>query len=144
MRAIIPAMIGSAWFALDAMAVQEVIGERSWVLLPFAPPRTPGVLSWRGRAVAVLDLGDLLDGGESIRTRSVLPRTLVVEAATCTLAIPVDRVHEVHEVGPHQFRPAEGGARHATEEVSLLEGILPVLDLATIVENLLHDETAAS
>lgn len=144
MRAIIPAMTGSAWFALDALAVQEVIGERPWVVLPFAAHRTPGVLSWRGRAVAVLDLAELLPGGEPLRAGCTRPRTLVVEAATCTLAIPVDVVREVHEVGPHQIRPAGEGARHCTEEVSLLEGVMPVLDLASIVENVLLEETVVS
>jgi chemotaxis signal transduction protein len=143
MRAIIPAMTGSAWFALDALAVQEVIGERPWVLVPFAASRTPGVLSWRGRAVAVLDVGDLLSGGAPLSVGGTRPRTLVVEAATCTVAIPVDLVREVHEVGPHQVRAASEGARHFTEEVSLLEGVMPVLDLASIVENVLREETVS-
>jgi len=114
------------------------------VVLPFAAPRTPGVLSWRGRAVAVLDLGELLPGGEPLRAGTTRARTLVVEAATCTLAIPVDVVREVHEVGPHQLRPAGDGARHCTEEVSLLEGVMPVLDLASIVDSVLLEETVLS
>jgi chemotaxis signal transduction protein len=139
MRAIIPAMTGSAWFALDAVAVQEVIGERPWVLLPFAAHRTPGVLSWRGRAVTVLDVGDLLPGGEPLRAGSTRPRTLVAVAATCTLAIPVDAVREVHDVVPGDIRPAEGRTPHCTEEVSLLEGVMPVLDLASIIEDVLRE-----
>jgi|HubBroStandDraft_6_1064221.scaffolds.fasta_scaffold1149650_2 chemotaxis signal transduction protein len=144
MRAIIPAMTGSAWFALDALSVQEVIGERPWVLVPFAAHRTPGVLSWRGRAVAVLDVSELLEGGEPLRAGSTRARTLVVLAATCTLAIPVDLVREVHEVSPNQVRPAGEGARHCAEEVSLLEGVMPVLDLAAIVESVLREEAVAS
>jgi chemotaxis signal transduction protein len=140
----IPAMIGSAWFAVDALAVQEVIGGRSWVPLPFAAPRTPGVLSWRGRAVTVLDVGDLFPGAEPLRAGLTRARTLVAEAATCTLAIPVDVVREVHDIGPHQIAPAGHGAHHCTEEVSLLEGVMPVLDLRSIVEELLHEEPVAS
>ena len=117
MRAIIPAMTGSAWFALDALAVQEASsGSARGSCCPSRRCERPACSPGGGRAVAVLDLARLLPGGEPLRAGFPRPRTLVVEAATCTLAIPVDVVREVHEVGPHQLRPAGEGARHCTEE----------------------------
>jgi len=139
MRAVIPAMAGSTWFVLDALAVQEVMGARAWVPLPHASPETPGVLAWRGRAVAVLDVGKFLDGCSPLRASAPCPRTLVVEAGDCTMAIPVDAVREVHEVGPLAVRSVAVGTGRTTDEVVLGERTMPLLDLGAVIARLLHE-----
>jgi chemotaxis signal transduction protein len=148
MRAIIPAMAGSAWFGLDALAVQEVLGERSWVRLPHASPCAPGVLAWRGRAVAVLDVSEFLRECEPLRVNVPRPRTLVVLAEACTFAIPVDSVRVVHEIGAPPPGPKEDGSGEpanlsdGVDESAIDAAALPVLDLVAIVERVLREAEA--
>jgi chemotaxis signal transduction protein len=137
MRAIIPAMAGSKWFVLDALAVQEVLGIRPWVPLPHASPETPGVLSWRGRAVAVLDVRKFLAGSEPLASGVTCARTLVVEGEGCTLAIPVDAVREVHEVKPSDLRPSGSATAMIKDEVVVGGTTMPRIDLGAVLELLL-------
>jgi chemotaxis signal transduction protein len=139
MRAIIPAMAGSTWFVLDALAVQEVLGMRTWVPLAHASPETPGVLSWRGRAVAVLDVRPLLGAGELLAKGTTCARTLVVQGEGCTLAIPVDAVREVHEVNPSDVRPFEDAAEMIHDAVVVGEKTMPRIDLGAVLERLLRE-----
>jgi chemotaxis signal transduction protein len=144
MRAIIPALAGSTWFVLDALQVQEVMGMRPWVALPHASPATPGVLAWRGRAVSVLDVGRFLEGGTPLRAGGSSTRTLVAEAATCTVAIPVDAVREVHEVSALAVRPSSATSGIATDEVLLGDVAMPLVDLEKLIARLLHDQAEAT
>jgi hypothetical protein len=61
-------------------------------------------MAWRGRAVAVLDLGPAV--GE-VGLADARGRTLVLEVGSDTIAVPVDRVREAR--APDASRPA-----HAT------------------------------
>jgi chemotaxis signal transduction protein len=134
MRAFIPAKSGAAWFALDALAVQEITGGRAWVPIPNASPEVPGVIPWRGRAIAVLDISTVVGGGEPLRPDTPRSRIVVVEAARCTLAIPVDLVREVHELTPAQVRvPHATRVAHSSSEIDLLGSTMPVLDLESLV-----------
>jgi chemotaxis signal transduction protein len=142
MRAIIPAMAGSTWFGLDALSVQEVMGARSWVPLPHAAPETPGVLAWRGRAVAVLDVGYFLAGSNPLDANSPSARILVVTAGACTVAIPVDAVREVHEVGDLGGDQAQDGSL-ASDEVVLGDQKMPMLDLKAMIARVLHEPLAS-
>jgi chemotaxis signal transduction protein len=142
MRAIIPALAGSKWFVLDALRVQEVMGMRAWIPLPQATPGTPGVLAWRGRAVSVLDVGRFLDGGTPLRSGSPCARTLVAEAGACTVAIPVDAVREVHEVGPLALRTSGSGADLETEEILVGDVTMPLLDLEKVIARLIAGDPA--
>jgi chemotaxis signal transduction protein len=143
MRAIIPALAGSTWFVLDALVVQEVLGSRSWVPLPHAPPETPGVLSWRGRAVAVLDVRAYLAGCEPLGAGATSPRTLVVLGEGCTLALPVEAVREVHEVKPSDIRPAGTVSAMIKEEVVVGGTTMPRIDLEAVLERLLGSRVEA-
>jgi hypothetical protein len=52
-------------------------------------------------------------------------------------------VREVHDVAPSQLRAARSAGPHANEEVSLPDGVMPLLDLASIVESVLEQEAVA-
>src|SRR5215472_11977592 len=108
MRSFVPAKIDDSWVLLDALPVQEVLGTRRWVPVPHASSQIPGVLAWRGRAIAVFDLSTLLEGGSPLQPGALRPRTVIVESRSCALAMPVDMVHEVGEVTPTQIRPSHG------------------------------------
>jgi len=137
-RGFIPAKIGTAWLAVEAGYVQEILGTRAWVPIPHASPTVPGVLAWRGRAIAVFDLARLFESGEPLRPGVERPRNLVVEARGCTLAMPVDLVHEVRQLGSKELRPSHAThLRHSTTEMDLFSSVAPVVDVTSLVEALL-------
>src|SRR5690242_15810107 len=59
---IVPIQVDGLWLALPAHAVQEILGQRPWIPITGAPSELPGVLAWRGRAIAVFDVGRVIDG----------------------------------------------------------------------------------
>jgi purine-binding chemotaxis protein CheW len=138
MLSAIPAKIGPVWVALDALRVQEILGPRAWVPIPHASPYVPGVLEWRGRAIAVFDLFRLAGVADPLRSGTQRARTLVIEARGCALAIPVDAVHEVQPVAASALRRTHATQLpHSSAEVDLLVGTAPVLDLDAVVDSLL-------
>jgi chemotaxis signal transduction protein len=144
MRGFIPAKIGSAWLVVDAGCVHEILGARSWVPIPHASRNVPGVLAWRGRAIALVDLARLVEGGEALRPGVERPRTLVVEARGCTLAMPVDAVHEVQELDPSKVRQSHvTRVRHSTTEIDLFGAVAAVVDVSSMIEGVLATEPGA-
>src|SRR5215471_796783 len=97
------------WHALPAEHVREILGGRGWVAIPTVSNGVPGVIAWRGRAIAVVDLGVVQGAAPWLKSGVVRPRTVVVEARGCTVAFPVDLVREVSDV-----QRAELHAPHAT------------------------------
>src|SRR5262252_6995799 len=98
MRHLLPLQIQSICVAIDARHVQEILGERPWVLLPGARSELPGVVSWRGRAVALFDFAAVTEGLARLDENAPRPRTVIVTVRSSALAIPVDAVREVREV----------------------------------------------
>jgi chemotaxis signal transduction protein len=96
MRHVLPVRIDATWFALDALDVEEILTPPSCVPLPAAPPRVVGVLRWRERALAVIDIGD---GAEGLAPGAVRSRVVVVRpsAGGEAIALPVSAVREVRE-----------------------------------------------
>src|SRR5262245_38502889 len=104
---VVPAKLHDAWFVVPAAAVQEILGEQRWVPIVGAPPEMPGVVAWRGRAVAVVDLA-ALGGGETLAAGGAARRrTVIVTVEDTTLALPVEGVREVQEVPDDAVRPAQ-------------------------------------
>lgn len=144
MRNLLPIKIGDVWILLDALPVQEVLGARAWVSVPRSSSHVPGVIAWRGRAIAVFDLGTLIESGEALQPGVQRARTVIVEARSCALAMPVDMVHEVREVVDTQLRPSHGTRmRHGSSEVEIFGGLAPVLDVDKLVGELLATEADA-
>lgn len=138
-RALLPVRIEGRWLALDATAVIEVLGAKPVLPLPGAPAGLPGVFAWRGRAVAVLDLGVAalgLPAPTQPRSRTVLAR---LEGTS--LALPVDEVREVRLVEPSELRPAHAApAAHAALELDWEGTPSPVLELAELLTATLGPE----
>ena len=133
-RALIPLKVASGWLAIEAASVREILGERPVVLIPGGSALLPGVVAWRGRAVAMLDLGG---GGLEVRG-TLRGRTLIVEASGSMFAIAVEAVREVAEVESSAVRPAHVTRHaHATTEVELRGEPVPILDLASLVRGAL-------
>src|SRR5688500_1454508 len=138
--ALLSMQIRDVWFALEAGSVVEILGEQRWAPLPDAPPHMPGVLPWRGRAIAMLDLGALTGALAPLRPGERRPRTLVLKEGGCTLALPVDAVRAIAEVPPEALRPAHlTTERYSRGEVELQGAVMPLLDLAAIVAAVAQD-----
>src|SRR4051812_16910587 len=90
MRNLVVFRIHSIWFAVAAAWVEQVLGPQSWTAIPTLPPQWPGVMAFRGKAVAVLEL---VPGAKERR-----PRTVIARVSDCTVAIPVHEVREVQAV----------------------------------------------
>lgn len=134
--------IESVWLAIDAAHVEQILGKREWFRIPAAPVQWPGVLAWHGRAIAVLDLGVLLElpplsPSESRR------RTLIARAAGSLLAIVVDEIREAQVVAESLLRPVHiTRQRYARHEIELESSVVPILDPAALVtEALAHAAT---
>ena len=139
---VLPAKLHDVWFVVPASAVQEILGEQRWVPIVGAPAEMPGVIAWRGRAVAVLDLGPL-GGSAPLAVGESRRRTVIVHVEDTTLAVPVEGVREVQEVPDAAVRPAQlTRLRHATMEIDLDGVPMPLIDLADLLR-VLAPPTAA-
>jgi chemotaxis signal transduction protein len=139
---VLPVRLAGDDCALPALAVEEVLGARRVVPIPGAPPHLPGVVAWRGRAVALLDLGVLL-GKARLATEAPLERIVVVAAAGGALALPAEWVEAVHETPEAAVRPAHATQhRFATREVEVWRRVLPLLDLDLLAAALLGERAA--
>src|SRR5262245_14641786 len=133
MRPLVPVRVAQTWFALEAGQVQEVLGTVRWVPIPGAASYLPGVVGWRGRAIALLDLGSLQSGVAKLRVGEVRRRTVVVQAGECTLAVPVDAVCAVEEVDQERVNPPHVTRQpHCRLEVELDGKTMPILDLTDL------------
>jgi chemotaxis signal transduction protein len=134
---IVPLSVRGCWMALPAAALVEILGERPWVPIAGAPAELPGVVGWRGRAIAVLDLGMLIAGGTPLQPGESRRRTLVLSHDDCTLALPVDDVREVQEVAAERVHPANATRQRFAEREVDLDGVpMPLLDPAVIISSL--------
>lgn len=89
---------------IEARAVREVLGAREARPLAAAPEAVLGVLEWRGRAIALVDVGRLL--GSSCAAPPRAPRVAVVECSRGTFAIGADAVREVQAVERERVGPS--------------------------------------
>jgi chemotaxis signal transduction protein len=135
-RKLIPARIDETWLTFDADLVQEITAGRAWMPVPRASALVPGVVAWRGRAVAVLDLAALAEAGPGRREARGQPRhrTVIAESSDCFLAMPVDVVHEVQDVDLARVRAREASAfPHAPTEVEMFGTFAAIVDLPSLV-----------
>lgn len=123
-----PVQLASAWVALDATHVHEVLGPRPWVALPDAPPHVPGVIPWRGRAIAVLDLGSLLGVAPALQPGEIRPRLLVAQVGEAAFAIPAQTAREIHAVS-HVEEAHATKLRLAQGQVLVGGVVMPVVSL---------------
>ncbi len=139
-HAVLPIRIGEQWVAIDAFQVQEILGARPWIALPGSPSNVPGVFPWRGRAIAVLDLGAMAQIAPPLDPAASHSRAVVVQAGANTMAILVDGAREVQEVpadrvhAPHATR-----GRYAVSEADILSQSgdrvpVPIVDLHAMIE----------
>ncbi len=133
-HAVLPVQINDRWIALDAGPIQEVLGQRPWVRIPGAPANLPGVLAWRGRAIAVLDLGAVLGVADPAVPGTAKPRAVVIQVGGSTFAILVDAAREVYEIARELVRsPHATTHRFARGEIEVLGTPMPIVDLPALL-----------
>ncbi len=131
---LVPVRIGTSWLAFDAACVEQILGTCKWMVVPGAPPEMPGVIAWRGRAVALLDLSVALRVGGPLDERDRRSRALVARVGDSMVAMLVDEVREVHGVSPSDVRPPHAVARDsAVGEIEIAGSVMPVIDLHDLV-----------
>jgi chemotaxis signal transduction protein len=134
---VLPMRVAGEDCALPALAVEEILGTRRVVPIPGAPPHLPGVVAWRGRAVALLDLGVLL-GKPRLVPDAPIERIVVIALADGSLALPAEWVEAVHIAAASSVHTARvTHHRFATVEVEVWRRVLPLLDLGLLSAALL-------
>jgi chemotaxis signal transduction protein len=128
-ESVLPIEIGERLLALDALAVVEILGARPWIAIPRAPAGVPGAIAWRGRALALLDLGPAL-GHPPIAEPDSRSRNLVVRVSDDIVAIAADRVLEVWRPSePATFNPAIELDLPRLGELVIAGALVCILDL---------------
>lgn len=115
--------LGGEVYALDIVAITEIIALRPLTVVPMMPPFIRGVLNLRGRVLPVVDLTSRFSGGSTDTHRRTV--VLVVETTLRTAAgaadesthvgLIVDAVNKVVHLGHDDIepRPAFGGGIRA-------------------------------
>lgn len=105
--------LGDEVYALDIVAITEIIAFRALTVVPMMPPYIRGVLNLRGRVLPVVDLSSRFNGGTTAVHRRtvvlVVETTLRAEDGTAAesmhVGLIVDAVSKVVHLGPDDIEP---------------------------------------
>lgn len=128
--------VGDASLAVEAEAVEEILELGAVTPVPLAPPRIPGVMSFRGEALPLLDLGRFLAIGGDVEPRTVLAcRTRAYRVGLlCHRARGVRPIAKAATSPPHLARPdALRALAHAELEGD--RGLSVLLNLDAVLES---------
>lgn len=130
---LVPVRLGENWILVHAKVVLEFVSQTSWLSVPGSTPLVPGVMTWRGRAIPVLDLPRALKLG-SISSLNDCTRTMVVEHSVGTVGIPVSGAREVRTFSDEEIRPPHVSTLpYATGELDDSEAVLPLIEIEQIL-----------
>lgn len=133
--AFMPVRLQEHWVLVDATCVVEVTGAIQWLPLPQAGRSLPGVCAWRGRALALVDLGHVL--GVDNREWTSSPRTLIVRSQAGTLAIPIAEARAVVWIAEERVLPQQATSLpYMSGEVDDGVSASSVLDLPLLLKAL--------
>ncbi len=127
----------SARYAVDALAVREVIWLPELAPIEELPPFICGVFNLRGQVVPVMDLGLRFSHGRS--PRRLQDRVVVIEEGRHCLGILVNELHDVVSVPSAAIEPAGhfqlpgGETRFLRGAVKLEDALLMLLDIAVLL-----------
>ena len=126
---------------IPVLQVQDVLKRQSVTRIPLAPPEVEGSLNLRGRIVTAINLRKRLG-----ITGEAPPKTMsiVVEHGSDLYSLTVDSVGDVltladssTETPPATLEPL--WRQHASEIFRLKEGVLVILDINGMLDDLTHD-----
>ena len=127
--------LGAGRFAVALGKIAEVGKVPTLTRVPGAPGWVAGVVNWRGRILAVLDLGPLL-GAEAV-TKVSAARLVVLMTDVATVGVLVDGVEGTAALGDN-YEPipaalAGVGADLVREQLPCDEGPVAVLDVDAVM-----------
>jgi chemotaxis signal transduction protein len=126
---VLPICLGNRWLLVRAKIVIEFLSRVGWLSVPGSSSLLPGVMTWRGRAIPMLDLGRALHLG-SIAPTNECARVMVVSHATGIVAIPVGGAREVKTLFDEDIRPPHVSTTPYTSgEVQGPEVVWPLIEL---------------
>ncbi len=137
-QSLIPVKVDARWVLLDAALVREIRGAEPWLPIPRARAELPGVMTWRGRAIPLVDLACWF-GRNRLELRELRPRTLVVSHDAGIIGLPVNSVREVLSVTSNELVPAHGSrAPYSQLQLDSNGSLMPLVDLKAILKDLLE------
>jgi purine-binding chemotaxis protein CheW len=130
--------IGTDYYGIEVMKVQEVTGSPILVLVPLAPKFVQGLVNLRGQLATALGLRELF-GKEPIA--SVEPMSVVCRADGNLVALMVDSIGDVVEVERKDYDPPPDTipiqVKKFIKGVYRMNGVLlSVLDLEKVTQEL--------
>ncbi len=130
-------------YAVDILRVQEINRMMQITQIPESPPGVEGIINLRGRIIPIMDLR--VRFGMPAQERTEDSRIVVVDAASTTVGLIVDRVHEVLRIDSSTVDPAP--AMSGTIQSEYVRGVAKRDDLLVILldlDVLLTEETTES
>jgi chemotaxis signal transduction protein len=130
---VVPIRLGDSWVLVRAEIVSEFLPSTPWLSVPGSTPLLPGVMTWRGRAIPVLDLPRALNMG-TISALNECSRVMVVEHAVGVVAIPLDGAREVRTLADDDIRPVHVSTTPYTAgEVDSADAVLPLIEIDQVL-----------
>jgi purine-binding chemotaxis protein CheW len=128
--------VGSQWFGIHVLEVQEVMVQQRIARVPLAAPGVAGLLNLRGQIVTAIDLYQRLE--ISPGTSEPL-MNVVVRNGDELFALIVDEVGDVTVIPSHAIRrlPANlagAWARICTGVVEMDHGVLAIVDVTHLLD----------
>jgi purine-binding chemotaxis protein CheW len=138
-RQLVVFTLGTEQYSLPIEHVHEIIRFTEPRSVASPVPWLRGVISLRGRIVAVYDLAARLgissDPGDSAKI-------VIVESGDETVGVIVDEVDEVLTVDQHAFEPVPGADSELIESIAKLEDRLVVLLKSTAILGIFSEQPA--
>lgn len=112
--------IGTEWFALPTLALDEIVGARPVHTLPHKRnPALLGLVNVRGELVLCISMASLLISGQHDVENG---RLIIVRHPGGRLACPVHEVHHTHHYSPDRLEPVPATVGRSAS--SLTRGLL--------------------
>ncbi len=133
---VVPIQMGKHWVLIRAEIVSEFLSSTPWLSVPGSTPLLPGVMTWRGRAIPVLDLPRALNFG-AISPLGECSRVMVIEHVTGAVAVPVDGAREVTSLAEDDIRlPHVSTTPYTAGEVAGPDAVLPLIEIDQLLSEL--------
>ncbi|MBT9154293.1 MAG: Chemotaxis protein CheW [Firmicutes bacterium] len=125
--------VGAVPYALEALAVQEILRKPSALAIPEAPAHMVGVIDFRGSNIPLVNLRKLLGQGDGEECE----QAVVLTEGGMSAAFQVDAVEDVLNIPNHALDTASatlaGSATITKAVVRIKERMLVLLDPARLL-----------
>jgi chemotaxis signal transduction protein len=133
---VIPIRLGSTWVLVRAMMVSEFLSRTPWLPVPGSSPLLPGVMTWRGRAIPVLDLAKALQLG-AITPLDEYARAMILDHALGAVAVLVDGAREVMPIADEDVHPPHvTRTPYTVGEVATHDSVVPLIEVDQVLREL--------